>query len=155
MMTVLEQAKHLRPYIERAMQSLPDTDALQAKTLYPVWEDLVKLGKVDTNDEPGFRFYYGGDLFKCVNGDPEFQKTWVPGIYTSAIYVRIDETHAGTLDDPIPAARGMEYIYGKYYLDPEDGKTYKCQRTGELEGGKIQLAYLPHELVYHYFVEVL
>lgn len=152
-MTILEQAYHLRPYIEKAMQFLPDADALQAKTLYPLWEELVKLGKVDTEGKPGYRFYYDGDLYKCVNGDPEFQKTWVPGIYTSAIYVRIDEIHSGTLDDPIPAARGMEYIYGKYYLDPEDGKTYKCQREGAVEGDTIQLAYLPHELVGHYFVE--
>ena len=153
-MTALQQAQQLRPYIEKAMQYLPDSDALQAKTLYPMWEELVKPGRVDTNGEPGYRFYYDGDLYKCVNGDPEFQETWVPGIYTSAIYVRIDETHAGTLDDPIPAARGMEYVYGKYYLDPEDGKTYLCQRTGEPEGGKIHLAYLPHELVGHYFVDL-
>lgn len=155
MMTALDQAQHLRPYIEKAMQYLPDSDALQAKTLYPLWEELVQLGKVNTDGEPGYRFCYDGDLYKCVNGDPEFQKTWVPGIYTSAIYVRIDKTHAGTLDDPIPAARGMEYIYGKYYLDPEDDKTYKCQREGEADGGTIQLAYLPHELVGHYFVEAV
>lgn len=153
MMTALQQAERLRPYIEKAMQYLPDSDALQAKTLYPKWEDLVKLGKVDTDGKPGYRFYYDGELYKCVYGNPEFQTSWVPGIYTSAIYTRIDETHAGTLEDPIPAARGMEYIYGKYYLDPEDGKTYLCQRTGEADGGAIQLAYLPHELVGHYFVE--
>lgn len=157
MMTALEQAEHLRPYIEKAMQFLPDTDALQAKTLYPLWSELVKIGKVDTNGEPGYRFYYDGDneLYKCVNGDPEFQESWIPGIYTSAIYVRIDESHAGTKEDPIPADRGMEYVYGKYYLDPEDGKTYLCQRTGEAEGGTVQLAYLPHELIGHYFVEAV
>lgn len=155
MMTALEQAKHLRPYIEKAMQFLPDSDALQAKTLYPLWEDLIKIGSVDTNGEPGYRFYYNGDLFRCVNGDPEFQESWVPGIYTSAIYTRIDESHAGTFEDPIPAARGMEYEYGLYYLDPEDGKTYLCQRTGEEYGTTIILQYLPHELIGHYFVEVL
>ena len=154
-MTVLEQAKHLRLFIEKAVQFLPDSDALQAKTLYPVWEELVELGKVDTNGEPGYRFYYDGELYKCVNGDPEFQRDWIPGIYTSALYVRIDETHNGTKEDPIPADRGMEYVYGKYYLDPEDSKTYLCKRQGEAEGGTVQLAYLPHELVGHYFVEVV
>ena len=29
----------------------------------------------------------------------------------------------------------MEYEYGLYYKDPEDGKTYLCTRTGEAEGG--------------------
>ena len=152
-MTALEQALQLRPFIEKAVQSLPDSDALQVKTLYPLWSELVEIGKIDTNGEPGYRFYYDGELYKCVDGDPEFQEDWVPGIYTSALYVRIDETHAGTKEDPIPADRGMEYIYGKYYLDPEDDMTYKCQRKDEPDGGKITLAYLPHELVGHYFVE--
>ena len=154
-MTALEQAERLRPYIEKAMQFLTDAEALQAKTLYPLWEDLVKVGKVDTKGKPGYRFYCGGDLFKCVNGDPEFREEWPPGIYTSAIYTRIDESHAGSLEDPIPAARGMEYTYGLYYFDPEDEKTYKCQRIGEADGGTVVLNYLPHELIGHYFTEVL
>ena len=58
----------------------------------------------------------------------------------------------GTIDDPIPAARGMGYEYGKYYLDPEDKKTYLCKR-GE-ETGSIVLYYLPHELIGQYFEEV-
>ena len=41
-----------------------------------------------------------------------------------------------------------------YYLDSEDRKTYKCQRTGEAAGGTVVLQYMPHELVGHYFVEV-
>ena len=45
----------------------------------------------------------------------------------------------------------MEYTYGLYYLDGEDGKTYLCTRTGEAEGGKIVLQYLPHELIGQYF----
>ena len=41
-----------------------------------------------------------------------------------------------------------------YYLDSEDRKTYKCQRTGEAAGGTVVLQYLPHELVGQYFVEI-
>lgn len=47
----------------------------------------------------------------------------------------------------------MEYEYGLYYFDPEDGKTYLCERTGEESGGKIVLQYLPHELIGNYFSE--
>ena len=47
----------------------------------------------------------------------------------------------------------MEYEYGLYYFDPEDGKTYLCERIGEAEGGKIILQYLPHELIGNYFSE--
>ena len=51
----------------------------------------------------------------------------------------------------VETARGMEYEYGKYYIDPEDGKTYLCKR-GE-ETGSIVLYYLPHELIGQYFEE--
>ena len=57
-------------------------------------------------------------------------------------------------EDPIPAAKGMEYTYGLYYTDPEDGKLYRCERTGEQPGGKVTLQFLPHELVGLYFTEV-
>ena len=70
----------------------------------------------------------------------------------NAKWAVIDAGHAGTIDNPIPAARGMEYEYGKYYLDPEDEKTYLCKR-GE-ETGSIVLYYLPHELIGQYFEEV-
>ncbi len=66
--------------------------------------------------------------------------------------VVINTSSPGTIDDPIPAARGMEYEYGKYYLDPEDEKTYLFKR-GE-ETGSIVLYYLPHELIGQYFEEV-
>ena len=65
--------------------------------------------------------------------------------------VVINTSSPGTIDDPIPAARGMEYEYGKYYLDPEDGKKYLCKRGNET--GSIVLYYLPHELIGQYFEE--
>ena len=152
MSDLLTLARNLRPYIEQAAQSLSDADGLKAKALYPRWEKLVQLGSVTA--EAGYRFTYGGDLYKCVNANPTFQSDWVPGNGTAALYVRIDETHAGTLADPIPAARSMAYTYGLYYSDPEDGKVYLCTRTGEADGGTITLHYLPHELVGLYFEEV-
>ena len=151
-MNLLELARQTRPYIEKAAQSLSDTDGLKAKALYPRWEKLVQLGSVTS--EAGYRFTYNGDLYKCVNANPTFQADWVPGVGTAALYVRVDEAHAGTLADPIPAARSMEYTYGLYYSDPEDGKVYLCTRTGEADGGTITLHYLPHELVGLYFQEV-
>lgn len=78
------------------------------------------------------------------NADPNHTPNIVP-----AVFVAINKTNAGTIDDPIPAVRGMEYEYGKYYLDNEDGKIYICKR-GE-ETGTIVLQYLPHELIGHYF----
>lgn len=152
MSDLLTLARQTRPLIEKAAQSLSDEDGLKAKVLYPRWEKLVQLGSVTA--EAGYRFTYGGDLYKCVNANPTFQADWVPGVGTAALYVRIDEAHAGTLADPIPAARSMEYVYGLHYADPDDGKVYLCTRTGEADGGTITLHYMPHELVGLYFQEV-
>ena len=60
-----------------------------------------------------------------------------------------DCAHTGMIDDLIPASRGMEYTYGLYYLDPDDGKTYLCKLGSET--GTIVLQYLPHELIGNYF----
>lgn len=128
MSELLTLARILRPYIEQAVQSLPDADGLKAKSLYPRWEKLVQLGSVES--EAGYRFTYNGDLYKCTNKNPAFQADWVPGNGTAALYVRIDEAHAGTLTDPIPYDGNMELKAGLYYT--QSGVTYLCNRnTGQ------------------------
>ena len=128
MSDLLTLARSLRPYIEQAAQSLSDTDGLKAKALYPRWETLVKKGSVTA--EAGYRFTYGGDLYKCVNPNPTFQSDWIPGNGTAALYVRVDEAHAGALADPIPYDGNMELKAGLYYI--QSGVTYLCNRnTGQ------------------------
>lgn len=62
---------------------------------------------------------------------------------------------AGSMEDPIDAVRGMTYYRGKIYRDPEDGKLYECSRDNDnAPGTGVALAYLPHELISIYFVEV-
>lgn len=140
-----QRAAKLRPVIEAAATSLPDSDAAKAVELFPAWAYPVSY-------VVGNRVSDGGKLYKCRQAHTS-QEGWKPSA-TPALWVVIDVTHAGTQDDPIPASRGMEYEYGKYYLDSEDGKTYKCERIGEAAGGKIVLQYLPHELVGQYFKAV-
>lgn len=136
------RAAELRPMIEAAAASLPDSDAAKAVELFPAWAYPVSYAVGD-------RRANGGKLYKCRKAHTS-QERWNPAA-TPNLWVAIDVTHAGTQDDPIPAARGMEYEYGKYYLDGEDGKVYLCERTGEQAGGKITLQYLPHELAGSYF----
>lgn len=140
-----QRAAELRPVIEAAAVSLPDGEAATAVELFPAWAYPVSY-------VVGNRVSDGGKLYKCQQAHTS-QEGWKPSA-TPAMWVVVDVTHAGTQDDPIPASRGMEYEYGKYYLDSEDGKTYKCERTGEAAGGKIVLQYLPHELVGNYFKAV-
>lgn len=140
-----QRAAELRPVIEAAATSLPDGEAAAAVELFPAWAYPVSYAVGDRRSD-------GGKLYKCQQAHTS-QEGWNPAA-TPALWVVVDVAHAGTQDDPIPAARGMEYEYGKYYLDSEDGKTYKCERTGETAGGKIVLQYLPHELVGNYFTAV-
>lgn len=139
------RAVELRPIIEQAAVSLSDGEAATVPELITAWADPVAYAEGD-------RRSYGGKVYKCRQAHTS-QEDWKPSA-TPALWVVIDVAHAGTQDDPIPASRGMEYEYGKYYLDSEDGKTYKCERTGEAAGGKIVLQYLPHELVGNYFTAV-
>lgn len=144
-MTQTERARQLRPYIVKASASLTDADAVKAKELYDRWAAGMS---VEVND----RLVYADSLYRVTQAHTT-QTGWEPD-KVPALFTVIDETHAGTQDDPIPAAKGMEYIYGLYYHDPEDGKLYLCERTGEQAGGKVTLQFLPHELVGLYFTEV-
>ena len=151
MATYTERARALRPYIVKASASLSDADALKAKELYARWAPNMTV-------KPGDRLVFadsGVDKLYRVNKDQGHttQTGWEPNI-SPALFTVIDETHAGTHDDPIPASRGMEYTYGLYYKDPEDTKLYLCERTGSTAGDKITLQYLPHELVGQYFSSV-
>ena len=144
-MTYTERARALRPYIVKASASLTDADAVKAKELYERWAPDMAV-KVDD------RLLYADRLYRVTQAHTT-QEGWEPD-KVPALFTVIDETHAGTQDDPIPAAKGMEYTYGLYYTDPEDGKLYRCERTGEKPGGKVTLQFLPHELVGLYFTEV-
>lgn len=149
-----QRAAELRPVIEAAAVSLSDGEAAKSPELITRWADhigetVAPGDRRSDEDESGVLRVY-----KVREGQGHTtQADWPPHL-TPALWVVVDVTHAGTQDDPIPASRGMEYEYGKYYLDSEDGKTYKCERTGEAAGGKIVLQYLPHELVGQYFKAV-
>ena len=144
---ILQQARAIRASMDAAAIVLTDEQAAKSPRLYPTWAAWLSV-------KAGDRLYYPATnrLYKVVI-DHTTQTDWTPDA-VPALYTGIDVTHAGTKDNPIPAERGMEYVYGLYYLDSEDGKRYLCQRTGEAAGGTVVLQYMPHELVGHYFVAV-
>lgn len=148
-----QRAARLRPVIEQASASLSDGEAAKSPELFPRWADhigeTVKPGDRRSDmDESGVLHVY-----RVNKGQGHTtQENWPPHS-TPAMWTIINVDHVGTQDDPIPAARGMEYEYGLYYKDPEDTKLYKCERIGEAAGGKIVLQYLPHELLGQYFTE--
>ena len=141
-MDVIERARALRPIIVKAMEGVDDSTAAKAGELFERWKEgeAVKAGDR--------RYYPPTDrVYKVIQAHTT-QADWTPDV-TPALWKVIDVEHAGTFDDPIPAARNMEYKNGLYYSDSEDGKIYLCNRdTG------IAVAYMPHELVGHYFEAV-
>ena len=139
---ILQQAKEIRTSIDNVTGTMDDTDAAKNPMLFLPWE-------ADTKYAAGDRRRYGGKVYKCLQAHTS-QVGWEPPA-VPALWVVVNVSSPGTIDDPIPASRGMEYEYGKYYLDPEDEKTYLGKR-GE-ETGTIVLQYLPHELIGQYFEE--
>lgn len=99
-----------------------DNTSLRMKEFYPDWEDMIG----QTVEKAGFRFKHGGNLYKTIPANHTFQANWVPGVGTESLYTRIDETHAGTLDDPIPYNGNMALESGEYYS--QSGAVYLCTR---------------------------
>ena len=144
--------KEIAAFIKAARATAPDQAAARAPEFYPAFEDVV-----GTYQKKGARVRYTVNdqivLYKLTCEDQTEEGTlilesWNP-VDAPSIWTAIDVTHAGTIDDPIPAVAGMEYIYGKYYIEGET--VYICKRTGEAEGGTIVLQFLPSQLVGQYF----
>ena len=148
-----KEARLFRQKIEKGSQILTDEELIETPYILPSWESLVTKAYEVKEEELPFKFQYNNLPYKAIKSGQVFQAQWVPGLDTASIFVRIQlETEDGTQDTPITASRGMEYEYGKYYLDPEDNNIYLCKRG--TESGTITLYYLPHELIGHYFESV-
>ena len=129
-MTYTERALQLRPVIEKASQSLEDSVALTAVELFPKWIDLVDKGE---EVKKGFRFQHKAEsetefkLYRTEQPRYTFVKHEVPGsVGTESLFSKVDKTHAGTIEDPIPYETNMEIYSGMYYT--QNGVLYLCIR---------------------------
>ena len=120
-MNYVTEARKLRPIIEQAMQSIDGNDALTARSMYPTFESII--GKTVKH---GFKFTHGGKLWKTEQPEMTIQEHYVPGTGTESLYSEVCESHAGTLEDPIPYNGNMALESGKYYS--QDGKVYRGTR---------------------------
>lgn len=124
MATLIERATEVRKHTETAAQLLPDETALKAKALYPKWKDLVAAGKTVAQ---GFRFVLGDQLYKTAQPEYTFTENYTPGAEgTESLFTKLNETNAGTLEDPIPYDGNMELLEGRYYS--QDNVVYLCTR---------------------------
>lgn len=67
---LVDFARKLRPYIEKAAMFLDDIDALEATQLFPIWAENVNYLKDD-------RVRYNNILYKCLQPHTS-QITWTP-----------------------------------------------------------------------------
>ena len=124
-MTVMEQAKVIRSAMDAAASLLTDAEALGCKAIYYQWKDLVEAGVAVGKS---YRFLHGADLYRTEQPDYTFTAQYVPGtVGTESLFSRIDERHAGTVEDPIPYAGNMALEEGMHYS--QDGIVYLCTRS--------------------------
>lgn len=97
--------------------SVDDNTALRMKDFYPEWA-------AGTSYAVGYKVRRDGKLWRVVQAHTS-QIGWEPETAAS-LWEQINETHAGTLDDPIPYSGNMALTYGLYYM--QDWVIYLCTR---------------------------
>lgn len=122
-MSYIEEARALRPLIEKAVQSLDDTDALNAVTLYPHWAAGV--------DYPaGQRVQCGGTLYTVLTAHTS-QADWTPDAAPS-LFAKVlipDETEVPAWEQPEstnPYMTGDKVTHnGKTWVSDLDGNVWE------------------------------
>ena len=108
---------NLRKIIEQAAQSLPDETATDAVCLHPVWA-------IGVSYTAGFKVQHNERLWRCIQTHTSIEG-WQPE-NTASLWEEINETHSGTIDNPIPYNGNMALVNGLYYV--QDSVTYHCVR---------------------------
>lgn len=139
------------------VQDLPEREIFKFSGSIAEWKPGVRYGgegedRYVSIAESG-RLACPYRIYRCIQ--PHISQEGFPPDKRPDLWSYVDRTRDGTLNDPIMARTLMEYVYGRYYFDPEDEKIYLCKRTGGPEGRMIILQDLPHNLVGTYFEEVM
>lgn len=119
----LTEAEVSRMVLTQQVNSLvvDDNTAVRMMAFYPTFESIV--GQTVTN---GYKFTYGGKLWRVIQPTLTIQAHYAPGVGMESLYEEINETHDGTIDDPIPYNGNMALVAGKYYY--QDSAIYLCTR---------------------------
>ena len=97
--------------------AVDDNTALRMMDFYPEWT-------ANTAYSAGFKVQQSGKLWRAVQAHTS-QVGWEPE-NASSLWEQINETHAGTQEDPIPYEGNMALENGKYYM--QDYVIYLCNR---------------------------
>ena len=120
-----DSAMQQRKVYDAAVSMLTDDQAMTVKGAYWQWEDLVKARETV---KKGYRFRHGNSLWRTEQPEYTFVEHYVPGTtVTESLFSKVDDAHAGTLEDPIPYETNMEIFDGKYYIQYD--VVYLCTRS--------------------------
>lgn len=108
----------------QAATDIPDEQALEMPDLFRTWDEVLAAGELL---EANTILNLGGQLYRVVQPVTPQEHQRPDGEGMLAIYRPIDQTHAGTQEDPIPFVYGMDTEQGKYYSS--GGKVYLCNQT--------------------------
>lgn len=97
--------------------AVDDNTALRMTEFYPEWAD----GKVY---EIGYKVQRNSLLWRVIQPHTS-QIGWEPE-NAASLWEQINETHAGTMEDPIPYNGNMALENGKYYI--QNYTIYLCNR---------------------------
>ena len=97
--------------------AVDDNTALRMLGFYPEWT-------AGTAYTVGYKVRRDGKLWRVVQAHTA-QVGWDPE-NAASLWEQINETHAGTMDDPIPYSGNMALNSGLYYV--QDWVIYKCTR---------------------------
>lgn len=104
---------------------LTDNQAISVKNLHPEWKEFI--GK---SLSTGFRVLHEDALYKVRQDISVVLENQPPSVDTAALYEEINETHDGTIGDPISYNNNMELELGKYYI--QDDIVYMCFRDSQV-----------------------
>lgn len=104
-----------------------DEQALMMPDLFPTWEQVLAAAKQLPKDRIISK---DGRLYRVVQPVTPLESQPPDGEGMLAVYRPIDQSHAGTPEDPIPWVYGMDCIAGTYYS--YNGHTYKVADGGTM-----------------------
>ena len=119
-MSPISQTTVSKMLIEQQINTLAvdDNTALRMKSFYPEWTSGVSYAV-------GYKVQHSGKLWRCIQAHTAMTG-WEPSLATASLWEAINETHSGTIDDPIPYDGNMALVSGLHYI--QNGVIYLCIR---------------------------
>lgn len=101
--------------------AVDDNTAMRMMEYYPTFDSII--GQTVSK---GYKFTHNGKLWRVIQPSLTIQAHYATGEGMESLYEQVNETHDGTMDDPIPYSGNLALENGKYYY--QGGAIYRCTR---------------------------